>query len=124
MFINFSNHSSENWREEQWNYTIEKYGEIIDVPFPEVGVDATEREINLLAEDCVNAIMETIGNSDGIVMCQGEFTLTYAVVSRLLARNIVAVAAMTERKAKEIYNGNKVVKISEFVFKGYRRYGS
>lgn len=35
MFINFTNHSSEKWSGEQ-RMAAERYGEIVDIPFPSV----------------------------------------------------------------------------------------
>ena len=45
MFLNFSNHASENWGEEQ-SAAAGKYGKIVDFPFPQVDSKASTEEIN------------------------------------------------------------------------------
>ena len=44
MFINFSNHPSANWGTEQIN-EAEKYGRIVDLPFPAVSTALTKEVV-------------------------------------------------------------------------------
>ena len=78
-FVNFSNHASINWGEEQ-KQEAQKWGEIKDIPFPKVDPKAGKQEIQAMAESYIARILEYQPTA---VMCQGEFTLTYHVV-RLL----------------------------------------
>lgn len=78
-FVNFSNHSSNSWGEQQ-KQEAQKWGRIIDVPFPAVNPEDTNQEIIELAKNCVKKILEYHPTA---VMCQGEFTLSYHVI-RLL----------------------------------------
>ncbi len=48
-FVNFSNHPSGGWSELQKN-AAEEYGTIIDIPFPAVGCELTDRQMDDLAE--------------------------------------------------------------------------
>lgn len=119
MFINCSNHHSSNWGPEQIR-EAEKWGKIIDYTFPAVDADADEAGVAQLADETMKIILEMKPKA---VMCQGEFTLTYALVSRLKEKGIPALAACSERKAveKKLPNG-EVEKTSIFEFKRFRRY--
>lgn len=118
-FVNFSNHRSEYWNETQ-KKAAKEWGNIIDVPFPKVDAEASEDEIARLAEKSVQEIMKHTPNA---VMCQGEFTLTYAVIQRLKERNVQVVSACSERETTEEYfNDGTSLKHSEFHFVRFRRY--
>lgn len=118
MFINFSNHPSKKWSIEQ-TCEAEKFGQIKDLPFPEVSPAATSEEIIEMAEKIKEEILQL--NPD-VVLCQGEFTLAYAVISRLKENNIKVIAACCERKAEEIIENNTTVKKIVFRFAGFREY--
>ena len=118
IFVNFSNHASCNWSQEQL-CEAGKYGEIIDLPFPSVPAEMEEEGIACLADKCVEKIMASSqGTAPAAVMCQGEFTLAFAVTKRLRKMNIPVVAACSERIA-EVKDG---AKISVFRFRRFRCY--
>lgn len=119
MFINFSNHVSDNWSKEQLSAANE-YGELVDVSFPNVTPDATEDEIVKIGDEYVERIMSF---SPDVVMCQGEFTLNHYVVNKLMKNGISCVAACTERiSIEEKQLDGTVIKKSEFRFAGFRKY--
>jgi len=118
MFINFSNHSSENWSEKQRDAALE-YGEIKDYPFPQVEADATEEMIKKLTMEIVGEIVDM---NPSAVMCQGEFTLAYSVTSELQKRGIKVLSACSDRESVEWTDGDGVHKESRFVFTRFREY--
>lgn len=119
MFINFSNHPSEWWDENQKKAAL-KWNEIVNVPFPTVKPDADETEIASVAEDMVDVILSY--NPD-VVMCQGEFTLCFAVVKLLKERGILTVAACAERNVREIVDSaGNCKKETVFRFERFREY--
>ena len=118
MFVNFSNHPSEQWPAAQRD-AASVYGEITDTPFPSVPADATADEIDAMADECVSRILR---KRPGAVMCQGEFTLTFAVVSKLRLNGITAVAACSERKTVEITENGTTRKTAVFDFRQFREY--
>ena len=122
MFINFSNHPSEGWNPKQLE-AASKYGEVVDVPFARVSSCATEEEIADIAQRSADLIMDSITSADDVVMVQGEFTLTYALVKILKERGIKVLSACSERVATETTDeaGNKV-KQSVFSFVKFREY--
>ena len=119
MFVNFSNHPSVRWSKEQ-KEAAEKYGEIVDIAFPNVDPKATESEISSLANKFITEISAMRPDA---VMCQGEFTLSFAVITRLKNLNIPVYAACSERVVKEIVCEDGTVKKEvEFVFAGFRKF--
>lgn len=116
MFINLSNHPSDGWSEEQLA-AAQKYGEVVDIHFPNIEPSFTSSMVNSLAEITVDTII--VLGEDIAVHVMGEMTFTYAVVSRLKARGIRCVASTTERHVKMTADGQKV---SEFCFVQFREY--
>ncbi len=121
VFINFSNHPSDNWDAAQLN-AARQLGSIIDIPFPAVKPDATETEIKDLADEVVQDILRLIPGS-GTVMVQGEFSLSISVINRLKPLGIKTVCACTDRVVTgETDENGGTVKKSVFKFKGFREY--
>lgn len=120
-FINFSNHSSSNWSNKQ---IIEssKYGEIVDIPFPMVEENASEEYISNLSDVYCEKILKY---ENPVVMVQGEFTLSFSVIHRLLSLGVKVVAACSERHTIEkTISETKNEKISVFEFTKYREYSN
>lgn len=126
MLINFTNHPSEKWTADQKNSAIRLYGGVRDLPFPAVPANAGTPEIIAMAEGAIDKILaikeENIDTETFAVMVQGEFTLTYAVVRRLLDRKIKAVSAVSERNVIEQVENGEVRKTIVFRFGGFREY--
>ena len=99
--INFSNHPSANWSKAQYDTAKEMLhgGEILDIPFPNVSPNMSENEIRILAQTYISKIMS---ENPSIVMCQGEFNLSYQVITELKTREIKVVAACSERDTVEM----------------------
>lgn len=117
-FINCSNHPSAKWSEAQLN-AAKAYGEIIDVPFPNVAPEATTAEVH----DLAFRLFQTIGGygkvGDLIVHIMGEMTVVCDVVQQLQLAGIPCVASTTRRIAEEMPDGTKV---SRFEFVQFREY--
>ena len=121
MFINCTNHRSELWSEEQ-KQAAAVWGEIRDLPFPSVCSDSDENQIKNLAEKVVSDIEEL--NPDA-VLCQGEFTLCFAICNMLIAKGIPVYAACSERIVTEELNSDgQYKKHAIFEFRRYREYKS
>lgn len=115
VFVNFSNHPSDKWSRPQTE-EAEKYGKIVDFPFPVVNPEASEEEVHAMAEDLTKQI---IAMNPAAVLAQGEYTLCYEVVGMLQKEGIPVLAACSERKTYE-QDGKR---ISFFDFVRYREYG-
>lgn len=119
MFINCTNHPSVLWSEAQIAATS-VYGPIAELPFPNVPPQASEREVSQLGEEYAAKILEL---KPSAVLCQGEMTLTYQIVRRLLSAGVTVLAACSERRTTERINPDgSSQKVSTFEFCKYRAY--
>lgn len=119
MFLNFTNHPSAGWHEKQL-LAAQRYGEVQDVPFPDVPPEYSAEDVAELAQ---RSVQEILKKRPTVVLCQGEMTLTYQVVRRLLAQNVTVVAACTKRRVCErIEPDGTVKKLAIFEFAGFRSY--
>ena len=114
VFVNFSNHPSARWSNEQTE-AAGRYGRIVDIPFPAVEPKADEGTVRALAERYVRQILSYC---PAAVLCQGEYCLTFLVVSVLKAQGVTVVAACSERIVTEQGNKKEVV----FRFERFREY--
>ena len=119
MFINLTNHSSKNWSSKQ-KRVAERYGEIIDIPFPNIDPFATGEDIDAIVAKYLQQVMKY---DNPVVMVQGEFVFTFRLVESLKKKGCKAVAACNERNVIETTdeNGN-CVKRSVFEFVQFREY--
>lgn len=119
IFINFSNHPSTGWSKEQVSEAL-KYGEIIDIPFPDVDPALDSDEISQLACEYTGKILEY---KPVAVMCQGEMTLSFKVVEMLKSKGILVLAACSTREVShETLEDGSVVKTHKFRFVRFRSY--
>lgn len=114
IFINFTNHPSDSWGAKQ-RAAAEKYGAIVDIPFPAVDAKGDEEYIIRMSDDYVKKIEMLKPKA---VLCQGEFSLAYQIISKLKARNILTLAACSERCVTIDGKDKKVT----FVFERFRKY--
>lgn len=118
MLVNFSNHPSRYWDKEQIEAT-HVYGELIDMPFPQIIPNATDEELQKLSDEYVQRII-SLGNPKSItVHVMGEMTFTFMIVTKLKEMGIKCIASTTERKTSYNDDGTK---LSEFLFVKFREY--
>ena len=113
-FVNFTNHPSDKWETEQRRCALE-YGELVNLPFPEVEAEADENAVNEMAESYVRKILDL---DPCAVLCQGEFSLAFQVTSMLKAHGITVLAACSRREVKVYGNKKEVL----FQFVRFRKY--
>lgn len=118
LFLNLSNHSSDKWSKAQLD-AARAYGEVVDMPFPEIDPGATTEEIHRLAEEYAEEITSSYLDRDLTIHLMGEMTFTFRLVTLLLARGVSCVASTTQRKTSELPDGKKE---SIFEFKEFREY--
>lgn len=118
-FVNFSNHPFAHWAEPQLG-AARQYGEIQDFPFPSVDPALDENEVLILAEKYADEILRL---APAAVMCQGEFSLCFAVTQLLHTKGVMVLCACSERKVEEYVNDEgSVGKRVEFAFVRFRSY--
>ena len=118
MFVNFSNHPSRYWDNKQ-REASQYYGELLDIPFPQIAPNANDGELEKLAQDYVQQIVSLAEPKDITVHIMGEMTFTFMVVSKLKELGIKCIASTTERKTTYNDDGTK---LSEFSFVKFREY--
>lgn len=118
LFINFSNHPSRYWDNKQIEAS-HNYGDMIDMPFPQIVPNATDKELQKLTEKYVQRILSLAAPKTITVHIMGEMTFTYMVVTKLKELGIKCVASTTERKVTINADGTKH---SEFSFVRFRDY--
>lgn len=136
MFINYTNHPSAFWGEKQ-KIEAGKYGEIVDMPFPNISPQMTVQEMKDLVKQETDRIVTAVRSEDpSAVLCQGESVFTYMLVNSLLNKrlnarrwesglcNLKVVSAVSERKVVEIIEGDVTRKEVEFCFEKFREYSN
>lgn len=117
VLINLSNHPFDDWSQAQRKES-EKYGRVIDIPFPSVDPGAGEDEIICQANETVEKCLLAGKNNELTAHVMGEMTLTYSIVKTLKEKGIKCIASTSERKALT-ENG---LRLSEFAFVRFREY--
>lgn len=92
-FVNFTNHAVVCWEEKE-KEAAQSYGEIREVPFPNIDPASSEEEIKRLGDVCYEKIM---AENPAAVLCQGEFTLAVYVIQRLKKDGVPVLAACSKR---------------------------
>lgn len=121
MLINLSNHPSNNWSEKQIAEAKKLFGEIVDIPFPQINPAEDENYINSITDEYLLICKEKLKNTvkeNSAVHLMGEFNFTFLLACKLLKAGIKCVSSTTERNAIE----KDGVKVSEFKFVRFREY--
>ncbi len=117
-FINLTNHPSPKWSAPQRDAALALGDSIVDLPFPDVPVDADELWLRRMAGELAARIAP-----DDTVCVQGEFTLAFPVVAELQRKGTRCVAAATERDVVEGQDASgATIKTHRFVFRRFREY--
>jgi hypothetical protein len=115
MLLNLTNHPSSNWSSEQTDLAVEKFAQIIDLPFPSIPPDYSSQELDTLVEKFADRVLTL---SPTVVHIMGEMTFTFRLVNLLKANGIPCIASTTSRSTEE----KDGIKLSKFVFVQFRDY--
>ncbi len=118
LFINLSNHPSDQWASDQLEAT-RQYGECIDLPFPQIDPAADSKAIGDLVSDYTQKIMQYTTDNIVTVHLMGEMCFTYRLVSQLKSLGITCVCSTSTRHVHDEGNGRRTV---EFHFAQFREY--
>jgi hypothetical protein len=121
MFINLTNHPSSKWDQAQIDAVPKKYGEIVDLPFPNIAPALDTEGVAALAMqyfDKIAAMVEKGGSAGNAVHLMGETVFVYTLASLLLQAGFPVLASTTERIVS--FEGEN--KISTFRFVRFRRF--
>jgi hypothetical protein len=115
MLLNLSNHPSTHWPKSQTALAIEKYGEIQDLPFPQIDPELSGYDVDKIVEEYEIKIRKI---NPTAVHIMGELTFTHRLVNQLKVTGVNCIASTTHRKVTE-QNG---MKTSAFEFVQFRDY--
>lgn len=118
MLINLSNHPYTIWSDTQQE-AAKEYGEIVDLPFPEVEAAADENHIRHMADEYLQKVKQLANGRTATIHLMGEMTLTFALVKRLQNDGFSCVASTSKRIVNETEPDYKEV---VFQFEKFRRY--
>ena len=118
MLVNLSNHTCDTWDEKQRIAAI-NYGEVIDFPFPYVNPSASKEDVSELATTIVCAVTKV---NPSAVLCQGESTLAFSVVTKLKEAGFKVLAACSERNVTQETQRDRTIKRIDFDFVCFREY--
>ncbi len=118
ILLNITNHPSEKWENAQKEQATQNYGEIIDIPFPNISPELDTSEVAEIAKEYLGKVKEIQKNNLVTVHLMGEFTFTFLLTNLLISEGIEVICSTTKRRIVE--EGNK--KISVFSFVRFRSY--
>ena len=119
MLLNLTNHPSQRWPEEQHRAAVARWGSVADFPFPAVAPEASTAQVAELARHTVEQVCALRPEA---VLCQGEMTLTAALVALLQREGFPVYAACSRRESRESVRDGGVMKTACFRFAGFRAY--
>jgi len=118
LLVNLSNHPLATWSLEQ-REAAKKYGEIIDMAFPQIEPDASENDMCNIVDEYMKAIKSQMDYYEMTFHLMGEMSFTYKMVVKLKELGIRCIASTTERNTTITSDGKK---ISDFCFVKFREY--
>jgi len=124
MLINFSEISSQNWSEEQTETAKLHFGEVTDLPFPQINPKWTLEQVEELAGEVFMDILKDIEfgkftKENLTIHIIGELTFCYVMINMFKNSNIRCVASTTERTVIEEKDGKKTVQFKFVQFRDY-----
>lgn len=106
------------WGEKQKEYS-KVYGELVDIPFPNISPAADEDSVKKLSLDYFMKIQDL---KPSAVLLQGEFGFTFSLATLLKESNIKVVYATSKRIVNEERINDHIKKEVIFEFERYREY--
>ena len=119
MLINCTNHPYEIWNEPQ-RKAAERYGEVRDLPFPQIDPSAESEDLRKIAAEYAKKIEALQPEA---VLVAGEFTFAFMLVDKLLQDGVNVMTSCSKRVTEEVKNPDGTnEKKSIFMFERFRKY--
>lgn len=120
MLLNLTNHPVSLWPKVQLTEAEQRWGRITDLPFPAVDPNCPICEVIAQAREIVRRASVL---NPSAVLCQGEMTMTVALVRHFQLEGIPVYAACSHREVTEQKEKSGTVrKNSRFCFVQFREY--
>ncbi len=114
--INLSNHPFAGWGEAQKQAALKEFGEVEDMPFPEIPPHWSIEEVSRLAEETARQLVQ---RQPSAVHLAGEFTFCYQLAKRLEAAGIRCVVATSRRMVQQLADNRKEIRFEFVRFRDY-----
>ena len=122
MFYNLSNHPHANWGNVQLE-AARKWGDIEDVPFPEVNAQLDEQDILRAAQECVKKINMSAGDA---IFVAGEYGAVFPIIDELLnqGKTVLSTASDGKTTFRTTDNGTneRIIHFNFLKFIPYRKF--
>ncbi len=119
MLINCTNHPYEIWNEPQ-RKAAEFYGEVMDLPFPQIDPSAESEDLRKIAAEYAEKIEALKPEA---VLVAGEFTFQFMLVDKLLRDGVNVMTSCSKRVTEEVKRPDGTnEKRSVFLFERFRKY--
>ncbi len=120
MLINLSNHPSSRWDTPQIQAAVQ-FGEITDMPFPEIEPEWDSKQVEQLAEVYFNKITTIAREKDAVpvVHVMGEYSFCFKLVVLLKKAGIKAVVSTSKRHSVKNPDGTKTIQFNFVQFRPY-----
>ena len=119
MLINCTNHPFQVWNEAQ-REAAAQFGEVVDLPFPQIEPHSTTDELRRLTDSYAQRI--EVQRPEAVLVA-GEFTFAFMLVDRLLTDGVRVLATRSRRITQEsLAPDGTNRKSSIFVFECFQEY--
>lgn len=120
MLINLSNHPSSQWEAPQ-HQAASEFGEIIDIPFPEIEPEWDANQVEELAQVYLDKILAVASenHAEPVVHLMGEYVFCFKLATMLKTNDIKVLVSTSQRQSVMNDDGTKTIKFSFTRFREY-----
>lgn len=121
MLINLSNHPSSSWSLLQSQTANLLFGDIVDIPFPEIDPEWDEIQIAEIAKRYLQIIADMAIPPDDtpVVHLMGEYSFCFNLVNLLKINGIQTVVSTSKRHSVMNKDGSKTISFNFVKFRSY-----
>lgn len=120
MLINLSNHPSSQWDTYQFRAALQ-FGEITDMPFPEIEPEWDSKQVEELAEAYFEKIISVARERESVavVHLMGEYVFCYKLATLLKANDVGVIVSTSRRNSVMNDDGTKSIRFNFVKFREY-----
>lgn len=120
VLINLSNHPSSQWEAPQ-HQAASEFGEIIDIPFPEIEPEWDANQVEELAKVYLDKILAVASENhvEPVVHLMGEYIFCFKLATMLKTNDIKVLVSTSQRQSVMNDDGTKTIKFSFTRFREY-----
>lgn len=116
LLVNLSNHPKDTWSKEQLKEAKKLFGEVVDLPFPNVAPNLSEQEVVELASEYMQKVFIM---NPAAVHVMGDMNFTFMFIIMAEQMGIPCYASTSERNVLMTKDGKKEVSVKFVQFRKY-----